>query len=433
MNEVELGRYAGPFEEPPFDSYVQSPIGLVPKDKGLKTRLMFHLSYPKDGDSALKRVCDQQMESLLRVCEEIKFPVALEKTFWGSTVLIFLGMLLDTEKQVICIPMDKLVKASNWMEYFLNKKNKKATFLEFQKLCGTLNFLCKCIVPGRAFLRRLYVKAPKGGPALKQHHHIRITVENRLDLIVWRNFLRTPDSFYRPFIESVALNAAEIDMYSDASGNYLLGFGAYCGPEWIYGNWDTEFCERHRPSIEYLELFAVTVAVLNWIKLFQNRRIVLFCDNEVVVHMINNSSSSCKNCMVLVRLLTAEGICRNVRIFAKHLGTKNNGKADALSILDMERFRRLADNSINSHPFSIPAEIWPMTKIWKVQFTYHVKSYLQCLNILGIKRRKTRLPQDLNSVSSDSSKISTADMERIVDNLLARQCRDSTAKTCLSI
>ena len=51
MNEVELGRYAGPFEEPPFEQYVQSPIGLVPKDKGLKTRLIFHLSYPRDGDS----------------------------------------------------------------------------------------------------------------------------------------------------------------------------------------------------------------------------------------------------------------------------------------------------------------------------------------------------------------------------------------------
>ena len=51
MKEVELGRYAGPYDDPPFDNFVQSPIGLVPKDKGLKTRFIFHLSYPKDGDS----------------------------------------------------------------------------------------------------------------------------------------------------------------------------------------------------------------------------------------------------------------------------------------------------------------------------------------------------------------------------------------------
>ena len=51
MKEVQLGRFAGPFTQPPFQYYVQSPIGLVPKDKGLKTRLIFHLSYPRDGDS----------------------------------------------------------------------------------------------------------------------------------------------------------------------------------------------------------------------------------------------------------------------------------------------------------------------------------------------------------------------------------------------
>ena len=47
MKEVKLGRYAGPFKEPPFKNYIQSPIGLVPKDGGTDTRLIFHLSYPR--------------------------------------------------------------------------------------------------------------------------------------------------------------------------------------------------------------------------------------------------------------------------------------------------------------------------------------------------------------------------------------------------
>ena len=36
MKEVECKRYAGPFENIPFDHYIQSPIGLVPKDGGKK-------------------------------------------------------------------------------------------------------------------------------------------------------------------------------------------------------------------------------------------------------------------------------------------------------------------------------------------------------------------------------------------------------------
>ena len=72
---------------------------------------------------------------------------------------------------------------------------------------------------------------------------------------MWKEFLSSPESFYRPFMDSVAINAEEIDMYSDASGNFELSFGAYCGPEWTFGKWDEEFCTRVKPSIEYLELF----------------------------------------------------------------------------------------------------------------------------------------------------------------------------------
>ena len=50
MKEVKLLRYAGPFSEVPFKNFIQSPIGLVPKGSdGKDCRLIFHLSYPKDG------------------------------------------------------------------------------------------------------------------------------------------------------------------------------------------------------------------------------------------------------------------------------------------------------------------------------------------------------------------------------------------------
>ena len=47
MKEVKLKRYAGPFKQIPFENYIQSPIGLVPKDNGKDVRLIFHLSYPR--------------------------------------------------------------------------------------------------------------------------------------------------------------------------------------------------------------------------------------------------------------------------------------------------------------------------------------------------------------------------------------------------
>ena len=49
MKEVKLKCFPGPFKEIPFENYIQSPIGLVPKDGGMKTRLIFHLSHPRIG------------------------------------------------------------------------------------------------------------------------------------------------------------------------------------------------------------------------------------------------------------------------------------------------------------------------------------------------------------------------------------------------
>ena len=46
MKDVKEKRYAGPFEKIPFKHYIQSPMGLVPKDGGKDTRLIEVLSMP---------------------------------------------------------------------------------------------------------------------------------------------------------------------------------------------------------------------------------------------------------------------------------------------------------------------------------------------------------------------------------------------------
>ena len=152
-------------------------------------------------------------------------------------------------------------------------------------------------------------------------------------------------------------------MYSDASGSLDKGFGAYCGTEWICHQWDREWMAIEKPSIEYLELYAVTVAVLTWIKNFKNSPIMLHCDNDSVCKMINKSTSGCKNCMVLIRLVVLECLRHNVDLSAEWVVTGDNGKADALSRLDMKRFWDLGEN-MNPYSLMIPQDIWPVTKIW---------------------------------------------------------------------
>ena len=242
MKEVKGQRYAGPFEEIPFQYFIQSPIRLVPKDGGKDTRLIFHLSHPRgrnisvnaktpkdmctvpypdfndaiqlcikagkgcnitksDMESAfrnlgvqpedwkylimkavssidgktyyfvdkclpfgasiscshfqrfsnavkhivrwrtksdlvnymddfffaalLKMLCNNQVSDFLRTCDQISFPVSLEKTFWGTTKLVLLGLLIDTINQWVLIPTEKVQRATNLIDSILANRSKK--------------------------------------------------------------------------------------------------------------------------------------------------------------------------------------------------------------------------------------------------------------------------------------------------------------------
>ena len=118
----------------------------------------------------------------------------------------------------------------------------------------------------------------------------------------------------------------------------------------------------------------------------------LFTDNDSVKNLINNSSSKCKNCMVLLRLITMEGLLKNVRIFAKHVGTKDNGKPDALSRLDFTRFRDLAKGTMNQEPTPMPEQIWSISKNLALLIVghNHSKTYSCKTNSTGSSKRSTK-------------------------------------------
>ena len=476
MKEVELKRYAGPFRSIPFDNY----NGLVPKD-GNKTRLIFHLSYPRDGElsvnyntpkelcsvkypdfedavrlclqwgdalkcygaksdltsafrhiciakrywkylimkakspidgrfyyfidkclpfgasiscaifqafsdalshitryvteheninylddffftALLKVACDLQIKQFLDICSKINFPVSMEKTCWGSRLVVFLGLLLDMEKQLVCIPMEKVDKARRLIQNMLGitKSRRKTTVGEMQKLTGFLNFLCKAIVPGRVFMRRLYHQT-----ALKKYHHIPLNHERREDLKMWLLFLNNSAAYSRPFWDFDTDNTAEdLDWYTDASTT--LGCGGYYGSHWFIAEWEPKF-KHLKPSINYMELYALCVSVLNWLHLVKNKRVTLFCDNMSVVQMVNKFSSSCKNCMFLLRLIMGKCLIYNVKLRVKHVTSQDNKFADLLSRLKYREFRKLARSSnkyFEGKCTELPQQIWPPQKVW---------------------------------------------------------------------
>ena len=505
MKEVKLKRVAGPFEEVPFENYIQSPIGLVPK-AGNKTRLIFHLSYgfndqepsinactpreickvkyndldcavqqclrigkfaekfggnkivylgktdltsafrilcmnsqsikwlvfkardPADGkfkffvDKCLpfgasiscahyqrfsnslkhilkhqigklhnigpeqardltnylddflflawrKWVCNLMIQQFLELCKKINLPVALEKTEVASTLMVFLGILLDGQRMLLSLPIEKQQKALNLLNDLTGKR--KITVKQLQTLTGYLNFLTRAIFPGRTFTRRIYSKYTDRNRKLRQHHHVAIDSEFRFDCEMWRFFLLNfrNESVCHPMVDlSEVVYAEQLQFTSDASAKSSLGMGATFSGHWLFVKWEENYIVLHDPSIEYLELLGVSAAILTWGHLLQNKRIVIYCDNQAVVAMVNKMSSSCKNCMYLLRLITLNNLVYNHRVFAKYISTKENDLSDALSRLQFDRFWRLAGQKgihMDEHPSRISSLIWPASKIWQ--------------------------------------------------------------------
>ena len=143
--------------------------------------------------------------------------------------------------------------------------------------------------------------------------------------------------------------------------------GAVFSNRWIITEWNPEFMKNKNPSIEFLELFALAAAILASSSDSKNNRYIIFCHNQSVVDMVNNTNSSCKNCMTLMRHLVKEQLKHNFRVFARHVRTEDNVLADALSRGQLQRFWdncEKLNKQMQSCPTSVPSLIWPLEKLW---------------------------------------------------------------------
>ena len=94
----------------------------------------------------MREACNEQVRIFINICNDIRFPVTLDKTEWASPCLTFLGMLMDGKRLIISIPEDKVQKTQVALRKFQEKRS--ATVCEIQCLVGLLNFLNRAIVPG---------------------------------------------------------------------------------------------------------------------------------------------------------------------------------------------------------------------------------------------------------------------------------------------
>ena len=239
-------------------------------------------------------LCNNLMDIFLNICEKLGVPISPEKTEKATTILVFLGILLDGRYKILAVPEEKSIRAINQLNALLDRK--KATVKELESLAGLLNFLHKAVVPGRAFTRRMYAKFSGKETSLNDsrntsipmernvkisqqsklmsHHHVRLDSEFKSDCRMWVEFLSAANNrvgISRPFVDlNETLTATSLDLFTDAAKGEHLGMGGVFSSRWFFAQWEPGFIARHDPSIEYLELLGVCMAVFIWTKFIKN-------------------------------------------------------------------------------------------------------------------------------------------------------------------
>ena len=372
--EVELGRTAGPFSEPPFPNLQMSPLGIIPKKNSEKFRKIFHLSYPKSGDSINSGINKEEfslqysttdqaissiqalgngtlmaktdiesafrlfpvhpedwellgmkwdgqyyfdkvlpfglrsapylfnqlseglewillnkcgisfvahflddflimepptpgddlplegrisLSSMLLTFKGLNIPLSAGKTQGTTTKLEFLGITLDSVLMQASLPEDKVLRLQEELKMWSTRR--KATLKELQSLIGSLNFACKVVPPGRAFLQRI-INLTIG--ISKPHHHIKLNKAFYGDINMWQNFVEHWNC-KQSFLNATWDTSTSLHLFTDASGT--IGYGGIHGKQWFQGKW-----EEHQTlgaegiSINWQELYAIVVACRIW-------------------------------------------------------------------------------------------------------------------------------------------------------------------------
>ena len=105
-------------------------------------------------------------------------------------------------------------------------------------------------------------------------------------------------------------------------------------------------------TIIHLEMLNVVIALRTWAKYWQHTKVIFFCDNLAVVHVVKTNRTRGKFLALCLRNIWLLAALHDVEIELKHIPGKENIEADVLSriysgsLVDEGVLRHLRENYI---------------------------------------------------------------------------------------
>lgn len=307
---------------------------------------------------------------ILNVFDLLGVPLALEKLSAPSRTIEFLGIMIDTQRQVIYIPSDKMDRYRAQITEAYNSTSVTIKCLE--SLIGVLRYSSRCVQHGSLFLHHLQANlttatASASAAQHRNHRHtVTLTYDARRELSWWKSFMEKWNgvNIIPPSIERFPMSSRR-SLLTDACNTGMGGWmrrsshpSSEC-PQYLLHAWtEKELHLAHRQlrlSMPYLELLSVILSVYNWREELADSAVDLQSDCKSVVDAINNGYSRIPQTHQL--LLSLFLITNKYHIFLSctHIAGVKNVEADALS--------RSAHHDTHRQSLSLSSLFFPLDSV----------------------------------------------------------------------
>jgi hypothetical protein len=268
---------------------------------------------------------------------------SVDKASPPSEVMTFLGVLFNTVTMTMEVTVERLEEIRCLVSLWSEKL--EANLREVQSLIGKLNFVASCVRSGRIFISRL-INWLKDLYKYSPYICVKIPIEVKKDILWWDKFLVVYNGV--SIIEYDNWSSADSVLSTDAS---LDGCGGFFQGRYFHVKFP-EFIRARNFSIAVLELLGVIIALRLWSSELKGRRMVINCDNEAVVQVLNSGRARCYLLQEGLREVCFLAACAQCEIKAVHLPGTSNRIADCLSRWSKgENFQ---------------VEFFKLTKTWKL-------------------------------------------------------------------
>ena len=288
-------------------------------------------------------------ETLITLLGELGLQISDKKLVTPATRAVCLGVEVDTVNFTLSVPAEKLADIKHTCQMWRHKT--ACSKRDLQSLLGRLLYITKCVRTSRAFLNRMLAL---------------LRASDKVDLINLDFAFKQDLNWFCQFLPS--FNGTAFFSHRKFTGEVHLdaclnGLGAICGKE-VYSiaiplgflNFD----------IVHLEMLNILVAVRVWARYWAKHKILIHCDNQAVVAIMESART---------RDLTLAAICRNIymecakfdiELHTTNIPGKKNVIADALSRLSID------SNYLQVVQAQVPDCIWVEAQVHLTQINWSI-------------------------------------------------------------